>query len=201
MSTDPEKVKAVAEWPVANDTMELRRFLGLCSYYRQFITMFAHIAAPLHSLLHKQQQYEWTPAAEQAFNQLKHRLVEAPVLGHPMPEGNLILDTHASNMAVGAVLSQIQNVVERVLAYYSQTHSRPKHQYCVTRKELLAVVKAVCHFHTYLYGRHFLIRTDHAALKRLLSFRYPEGQVARWLQRLQEYDFTIEHNRTTAFKC
>ena len=83
--------------------------------------------------------------------------------------------------------------VERVLAYYSQTLKRAERQYCVTRKEFLAVVKGIHQFHVYLYGRRFTIRTDHAALKWLLNFRYPEGQVARWLQQLQEYDFKIQH--------
>ena len=87
----------------------------------------------------------------------------------------------------------MQNGEERVIAYYSQTHSRAERQYCTTRKELLAVIKAVRHFHVYLYGRHFTIRTDHAALQWLLKFRFPEGQVARWLHQLQQYDFNIEH--------
>ena len=71
--------------------------------------------------------------------------------------------------------------------------SSPERHYCVTRRELLAVVKAVKHFHVYLYGRKFLLRTDHAVLRWLLSFRQPEGQVARWIEALQQYDFTIEH--------
>ena len=110
------------------------------------------------------------------------------MLGYPRPEGKLVLDTDASGHAVGAVLSQEQDGVERVLAYYSQTLKPAERQYCVTRKELLAVVKGIRQFHVYLYGHHFTIRTDHAALRWLLNFRYPEGQVARWLQQLQEYD-------------
>ena len=81
-----------------------------------------------------------------------------------------------------------------MLTYYSQTLKRAERQYCVTRKELLAVVKGTHQFHVYLYGHHFTIRTDHAALKWLLNFRYPEGQVARWLQQLKEYDFEIQHH-------
>ena len=127
------------------------------------------------------------------FKSLKQLLIEAPVLGYPRPEGKHVLDTDASNHAVGAVLSQEQDGVERVLAYYSQTHSQPERQYCMTRKELLAVVKVIRQFHVYLYGHPFTICTDHAALKWLLNFRIPEGQVARWLQQLQEYDFVIEH--------
>ena len=108
--------------------------------------------------------------------------MRAPILGYPLPDAPLILDTDASNQAVGAVLSQLQDGQEQVIAYYSQTLSCPQKQYCVTRWELLAVIKAVQHFHHYLHGRHFTVRTDHAALKWLLSFRNPEGQTARWIQ-------------------
>ena len=80
-----------------------------------------------------------------------------------------------------------------MIAYYNQTLSSSERRYCVTRRELLSVVKAIQHFHSYLYGRHFTVRTDHAALKWLFSFWNPEGQVARWIQRLQEYDFDIQH--------
>ena len=121
---------------------------------------------------------------------LKKALVEAPILGYPDPDGHFILDTDASAYGIGAVLSQIQHGEEKVVAYYSRAMSRPERQYCVTRRELLAVVQ---HFHPYLYGRHFTIRTDHAALRWLLSFRSPEGQTARWLECLQQYDFRIEH--------
>ena len=114
--------------------------------------------------------------------------MEAAVLGFPDPDGHFILDTDASAYSMGAVLSQIQHGEEKVVAYYSHAMSRSERQYCVTRKELLAVVRSVQHFHPYLYGRHFTIRTDHAALRWLLSFRNPEGQIARWFERLQQYD-------------
>ena len=85
------------------------------------------------------------PETQQAFQELKKRLVSAPILGYPLPDAPFILDTDASNHAIGAVLSQIQDGQERVIAYYSQTLSRSQKQYCVTRQELLAVVKAVQH--------------------------------------------------------
>ena len=95
---------------------------------------------------------------------------------------------------MGAVLPQVHpGNQEKVVAYYSRVLSAPERCYCVTRRELLAIVKAVKHFHVYLYGRKFLLRTDHAALRWLLSFQQPEGLVARWIERLQQYDFTVEH--------
>ncbi|GBN77586.1 Retrovirus-related Pol polyprotein from transposon 297 [Araneus ventricosus] len=75
---------------------------------------------------------------------------------------------------------------------------KPKRNYCVTRKELLATVKSIEHFHHYLYGQKFLLRTDHASLRWLLNFKEPEGQIARWILRLQEYDFEIQHRKGTS---
>ena len=80
-----------------------------------------------------------------------------------------------------------------IVAYFSKALSIQEDRYCVTRRELLAMVKAIKHFHVYLYGRKFLLRTDHSALRWLLNFRQPEGQVARWIETLQQYDFDIEH--------
>lgn len=96
---------------------------------------------------------------------------------------------------MAGVLSQKQNDIERVVAYYSRTLNKPERNYCVTRKELLAVVSSVKHFHHYLFGKNFLIRTDHGALKWLMRFKNPEGQVARWLEILNTYDFQIEHRQ------
>ena len=104
---------------------------------------------------------------------------------------------YASAYSSGAVLSQMQHREEKVVAYYSHAMSHSERQYCITRWELLAVVKSVQHFHPYLYGRHLTICTDHAALRWLLSFRNLEGQIARWLERLQQNDFEIQHRAGT----
>ena len=195
ISTDPKKIQAISSWPSPTSVTQLRSFLGLCSYYRRFIPSFADLAKPLHKLSEAGQSFDWTLEAEATFQQLKQMLTEAPILSYPKADAPFILDTDASNYAIGAVLSQYQEGQERVIAYYSRTLSPPEKQYCVTRMELLAVVQAVQHFHSYLYGRHFTVRTDHAALKWLLNFKNPEGQVARWIQRLQEYNFEIQHRQ------
>lgn len=92
------------------------------------------------------------------------------------------------------MLSQIQdNGKEHVIAYFSKALSKNECQYCVTRRELLAIVFAVKHFHHYLYGTHFTVRTDHGALNWLKNFKNPEGQLARWLEVLGTYNYTIKH--------
>mgnify|MGYP005985091303 FL=1 len=104
-----------------------------------------------------------------------------------------ILDKDASNIGIGAVLSQVQDKEEKVIEYFSSVLLKPEKNYCATRKELLAIVRAVEHFHKYLHGREFLIRTDHATLTWLLQMKNPEGQVAKRLERLQQYHFKIRH--------
>ena len=124
---------------------------------------------------------------------LRTALQEAPVLGYPREDGRLILDTDASDFGVGAVLSQMQDGQERVLAYGSRSLQKPERRYCTTRKEFLAVMFGLKKFKHYLLGRPFNVRTDHASLRWIATFREPEGQIARWIQRLEEFDYTIEH--------
>ncbi|GBN15820.1 Retrovirus-related Pol polyprotein from transposon 297 [Araneus ventricosus] len=135
---------------------------------------------------------------EKSFNSLKEALTSAPILTYPRIDKDFILDTDASNEGIGGVLSQNIGNEERVIAYFSKSVGKPERNYCVTRKELLAIVKSIEHFHHYLYGRKFLLRTDHDSLRWLLNFKEPEGQIARWIQRLQEYDFEIQHRKGTS---
>ena len=193
IATDPDKIEAVKSWPSPTNIKEVRSFLGLASYYRRYIKGFADVARPLHRLTEKARAFLWDEECEDAFQTLKDKLQQAPILAYPNPEGDFLLDTDASGDGIGAVLSQIQEGEERVIAYASRTLSRPERNYCVTRRELLAVVVYLKYYKQYLYGRRITIRTDHAALRWLLNFKNPEGQVARWLEVIGGYDYTIVH--------
>jgi RNase H-like domain found in reverse transcriptase/Reverse transcriptase (RNA-dependent DNA polymerase)/Integrase zinc binding domain/Integrase core domain/gag-polyprotein putative aspartyl protease len=193
VGTDPEKTEAIRNWPAPEDKHQLRSFLGLCTYYRRFVKGFADIAKPMHRLTEDKQPYDWTKTCQDSFDKLKELLCSAPILTYPTVGSKFIVDTDASNTGIGGVLSQIEHGEERVVAYFSKTLSKAERNYCVTRRELLAIVKTIEQFHKYLYGQEFLIRTDHASLKWLLQFKNLEGQLARWMVRLQEYNFQIEH--------
>ena len=193
VSTDPEKVKAVVEWPEPRSSSDIRSFMGLCSYYKKFIEDFSTIARPLIRLTEKQVKFHWEDAERNAWETLKLKLTSTPVLAYPDPALPFILDTDASEYGIGAVLSQVKEGEERVICYGSRTLTKLERKYCVTRKEMLACVFFVRHFHHYLAGRHFTLRTDHSSLRWLRSFHSPEEQVARWLQIIDSYDFTIEH--------
>jgi hypothetical protein len=186
-------VKNIEDWPVPVNASEVRSFLGLCSYYRKFIENFAKIAKCLHRLTEKGRNFVWDNECHNAFLKLKEKLTSTPVLGHPDFSKEFILDTDASKDAIGAILSQVQDGHEKVIAYASRTMSKSERNYCVTRKELLAVVHFVKLFRHFLEGRKFRVRTDHSSLKWLLRFKHPEGQLARWLEVLNTYDMQIEH--------
>ena len=197
-SRHPEKTRAVREWPTPTSVGEVRSFLGLASYYRRYIPGFAAKSEPLRCLLQKNRQFEWTEQQQKAFTELKECLVNPPALAYPSfgPEaGEFILDTDASTeKGIGAVLSQKQSDgTERVIAYGSRSLQPPEQNFCATRLEMLALVEFIDHFRYYLLGRCFTARTDHHALKWLRSFKEPQGQVARWLERLQKYNFVVDH--------
>ena len=120
-------------------------------------------------------------------------MTSPPILVMPDYVGEYIIDTDASDKSIGAVLSQRQGGVERVIAYASRSLDRRETNYCVTRRELLAVVHFLKYFKQYLLGRTFKVRTDHSALMWLRRTRDPIGQQARWLEQLEEFNFTVEH--------
>ena len=194
VATDPSKTKKVSNWPVPKSCTQLQEFLGFASYYRRFVKDFAKISRPLHRLTEKNTRFMWTSQCQEAFETLRNHLVSAPILAFPDVSKPFILDTDACDTGLGGVLSQIQeDGSERVIAYASKSLTKPERQYSVTRKELLAVVMFINQFRQYLLGTTFKLRTDHNALKWLRNFKNPEGQLARWLEKLEEYSFTIEH--------
>ena len=193
----PIKVAAVADWPPCDNLRDLRAFLGLCGYYRKFILGFGEVAAPLYALTRKGCRFKWTQDCQAAFDEMKRRLTTAPVLSMPTEEDPYILDTDASDFAIGAVLSQIVDGEEHVIAYASKRLSRTEVNYCVTRRELLAVVFFLKYFRHHLLGRSFTVRTDHSALQWLRNIPEPVGQQARWIGTMEEYDFKIVHRPGT----
>ena len=193
IKTDSDKTRCIADWPTPSCLQDLK----LASYYRRFVRNFAAIVAPLVKLTEKGHVWHWSSDCDAAFLQLKERLVTSPILGYPVFNQPFMVDTDASGEGLGAVLSQYVSGVERVIAFASRSLSKAERKYCATRREMLALVWAIKHSRPYLYGRRFTVRTDHASLRWLQSFHEPEGQVARWLECLSEYDFEVIHRPGT----
>ncbi|KAI8516381.1 hypothetical protein Bbelb_049620 [Branchiostoma belcheri] len=142
---------------------------------RRFVKDFAKKAKPLTALTRKNARFEWTQECDDAFSALKQHLVSAPILASPDFYKPFIVDTDASDVCIGGVLSQVQDGLERVISYYSRSLSPAEQRYCGHRRP------------------EFLLRTDHSALQFLMKMKNPSSQYARWLLRLATYNFKIEH--------
>ena len=156
----------IASWGQLESVHDVRVFWGLTSYYRKFVQSYASIACPLYDLTRKDCDFEWENSQDAAFKQLKKERVDHTSLSYPKVNGGpYILDMDASGTAIGAVLSQMQEGKEEVLAFGSHCLSTAERNYCVTRKELLAVVYFMCYYKHYLVGAEVIVRSDHGSLK------------------------------------
>ena len=195
ISTHPEKTEQILNWGTPRCVRDVRAFIGITSYYRKFVKDYAITAAPLTALTGKNRPFLWSAQCEDAFVSLKRALASPPILAMPIDGGQYVLDTDSSDFAIGAVLSQVQNGEERVIAYASRHLCKREQNYCVTRRELLAVVFYLKYFRHYLLGAALptKVRTDHAAIQWLRRIPEPVGQQARWLEIMEEFEISIEH--------
>ena len=146
------------------------------------------------TLLKKDEPFNWTEKQQRAFEFLKERLVQAPILTYPDFNKPFIIYTDASSTGLGTVLSQLDdNGKEKVIAYASKSMNSAKRNYGITDQECLAIVWVVQHFQHYLGLKPFTIVTDHSALKWLQTCKMPKGRRARWMTELQQYEFKIIH--------
>jgi hypothetical protein len=148
-------------------------------------------------LLRKCVKFEWGAEQQNAFLSLKNMLQSSPVLGIIQDEGDLVLDVDRSLFATGSVLQQYQEngSVLRILAYASRCFNVAERSYCATRREMQGLTFGLQHFRHYLLGRHFTVRTDHAALVCLKQTAEPFGQLARHLDLIADYDFELQYRK------
>lgn len=191
ISPDPGKIVALKEYPVPKNVDETKRFVAFANYYRKFISNFSELATPLNKLCKKYARFDWTNECNEAFNSLKKALIEHPVLDYPdfSDDNEFILQTDASNFAIGAVLSNKSN---KPVAYASRSLNKAELNYPVIHKELAAICWAVKYFRPYLYGRRFKILTDHRPLIYLFGLNDPGSRLTKFRLCLEEYDFYIE---------
>ena len=192
---DPAKVHKVRTFPVPTDVTTLRQFLGLASYYRKF--SFAKVASPLHDLTKKGSSFCWTSACDKAFQALKELMCDAPVLAYPRfgADATFILETDASTLGLGAILSQSQpDGMVHPIAYASRSLQPAEKNYGITELETMGLVWAVKYFRPFILGYPCLVFTDHAACLSLLGSPHPSGKLARWAMAIQEMDLTIKHH-------
>ena len=205
LSMDPKKLEAIGALDTTkiNTLTGVRSFLGLASYYRRFVKGFAGIAAPLHDLTKDGVDVaveSQEPKAQGAMKNLIAALVSEPVLATPRFDRQFIVKTDAAvTEGIGGVLSQHDDdKKERVNAYYGRRLRKAENNWTVTEVELLAALESISNWRPYLWGREFRLIIDHSALRWLHTMRDtfeggPASRLTRWIMKLQEYRFTVEH--------
>jgi len=193
---DPEKIAAITEFPVPKTLRSMRSFLGLCGWYRKFIGNFAALTAPLTDLLTPERKLAFTEQALKAFEDLKTRLTEAPILKSADFSKPFFIHCDASKTGVGGVLVQLSDEGDECpIAFVSKKLNKAQQNYSVTEQECLAAIVCLKNFRAYVEGHDFTIITDHASLKWLMSQTDLSSRLARWALKLQSYSFKIEHRR------
>lgn len=202
---DPRKIEVVRNFEPTeiNTVTKVRSFLGICSYYRRFIEGFSLIAAPLTDLTRDGVDVEvesQKPGCQAAFQRLIKAITSEPVLCTPRFDRQFVVKTDAANqIGLGGVLSQADdNGRERVVAYHGRRLTKHERNYTVTEIELLAAVDSIRHWRPYLWGRAFKLVVDHSALRWLHTMRDtmeggPASRLMRWILKLAEYRFHVEH--------
>ncbi|KAI5735703.1 hypothetical protein M8J77_021620 [Diaphorina citri] len=193
---NPTKINAIKSYPIPRTVKQIKGFLGLLGYYRRFIKDFARLTKPLTKCLKKDAKIDITDVEyKDCFEKCKIILANEPVLQYPDFSKPFILTTDASNVALGAVLSQGVLGQDKPIAFASRTLNDSERNYSTIEKELLGVVWAVKYFRPYLFGRHYKIVTDHKPLQWLFSLKDPSSKLVRWRLKLEEFDYEVLYKK------
>ncbi len=197
MHMDPDRVQAVVDWPTPDSRKALQRFLGFANFYRRFIRSFSQLATPLTALTSIKTPFRWSSAAEAAFTKLKGCFVSAPILIAPDPSRQFVVKVDASEVGVGAVLSQRSSSDDKVhpCAYFSHRLSPAERNYDIGNRELLAVKLALEEWRHWLEGSGvpFIVWTDHKNLEYIKSAKRLNSRQARWALFFGRFDFSISY--------
>ena len=189
-----DKVADVRDRAPPKNVQDVQSFLGLAGYYRRFIRDYARVVEPLLALTRADTPFTWSNDCQAAFDTVKARLTERPILAFPDFNRPFTLFTDASSVALGAVLSQQgHDGQEHPVAYASKSLTSAERNYSATERECLAIVWAVGKFEIYLSGRPFTVVTDHQALKWLMSIKYPTDRLYRWTVALMPFQIKLEY--------
>ena len=195
VSADPEKIKAIIEWPVPNSIHEVRSFHGLATFYRRFIRGFSTLATPITDCIRKG-NFEWTKTADKAFLDIKKRMTQAPILRLPDFSKVFEVACDASGVGIGGVLSQENHPI----AFFSEKLNEARTRYSTYDKELYAVVQALRYWRHYLIPQEFVLFSDHEALRFLSSQKKLNPRHAKWVEFIQAYTFILKHHAGTENK-
>ncbi|GBG93035.1 hypothetical protein CBR_g58303 [Chara braunii] len=187
------KVARIRDWPRPQTVTEVRSFLGMCGYYRNFVKNYSTIASPLTDLTRLDTPWDWSDECEAAFKRLKHALMNHEVLMVPDPQKPFIATTDASQYGIGAMLAQQDGKKLRPIEYMSKKMPSKKMAKSTYERELYALYKAFVHWRHFLLGRFFYLRTDHQTLKWIKTQPALSDALKRWNEVIDQYDFKLEY--------
>ena len=189
-----DHIQAILDYPIPTTVKQVHRFLGMINFYRRFIPNCSVISKPLSQVL-KGKKLVWTSECQESFEKLRNCLVTPPILSYPDFSSDLPLElyTDASACGAGACLTQVQDGIRKVIAYVSTTFNQAELKYSVLDKELAALRWAIKRFKPFLYGRFFVVYSDHKPLSYLQGMKLLDARLARTLEELGEYDFEIRY--------
>ncbi len=180
--------------PNPTNVHTLRNFIRLCNYYRIYVQDFSTIVHPLYALLKKDVAWTWSEEAHEAFNTLKEKLLEFPILRRPDFSKVFILHTDWNALGICVILGQLdEEGKEYVIAYAYRNNNKVESNYSSYEGECLIVVWVVIHFRPYFYGTKFTLYTEHQPIKWLMTNDKLTGKLAHWAFVLQEYEFKVIH--------
>ena len=196
ISMDPGKLKGIQDWPTPTTVKQIRGFLGFGNFYRRFIWRFSELAKPLNDLLKKDQKFEWTDDCQRAFDELKKRFTEEPVLMMPDQTKPFQIETDASKYATGGVLTQLDSNGDRhPISFISKTLSPAERNYEIYDRELLAIIRALEEWRHYIQGSPHttIVLSDHKNLTYYQEAKKLNRRQARWSLYLSEFDVKLVH--------
>lgn len=192
--TDPDKVRAIRDFPVPKKLKQVRAFLGLCNFYRRFIPEYSLHIQPLCHLLKKETDWDWSDVEQRAFDNIKNLFIKTIQLHHPDIRKPYYLQTDSSGIGMAGVLYQEdERGVQMVLGFHSKTLKGAQINWTVTEQEFYAVICCLEKFETYLRGSKVIIKTDHKALIFVKNWRLYNARVTRWINYLEQFDYEVQH--------
>ena len=196
VTMDPAKVEAIKSWPSPQNMHDVQVFLGFANFYRRFIHKYSALTQPWTKLLRKNQPFAWTPETESSFQKIKQSFTTAPILIHPDNSKPFVVETDASDFALGAVLSQYDAGNElKPVAFYSRQLLPAERNYEIYDKELLAIIDAFKEWRHFLQGglHAVTILCDHKNLQYFMTTRQLSRRQARWSLFLSEFNFVLTY--------
>ena len=185
---------AIVNFGTPRNKKEVKRFLGMAGFYREFIEHFATIADPLNNLTKDNVVFVWSTECADAFEKLKLALSSAPVLAFPRMDTEFVVTVDASNVAVGGELSQMQeDGLIHPVAYFSNALKETQRNWSPYTQEAFALVIATRHWDTYLRGTPFIFHSDHNPLVQLRKKKNPKGMIGRWITELESFTYEVKY--------